>query len=180
MVFHLSYDYMLEHGLVCDDDRVDRSRMYLQLSRGIKGTLRTKKLGKEHDFIVIERVMTSVGNLLTGLVAVCVGQLSADPGMSKSKGKEGKDVGDAAVNGVANASQSFIAYANHSIKTFVRRDAKEELGNIPGAEHLMHCLEVHYALLGVEVGSKDAFIPSHTCSRTCKHRMDCHCYYHHC
>ncbi|KAK9096354.1 hypothetical protein Sjap_021851 [Stephania japonica] len=30
-------------------------------------------------------------NLLTGLVVVCVGQLSADPGTSKSKGKEGSD-----------------------------------------------------------------------------------------
>ncbi|KAK9085483.1 hypothetical protein Sjap_025894 [Stephania japonica] len=48
MVFHLGYDYTLEHGLVCDGDRVDRSRMYLQLSRGIKGTLSTKKLGKEY------------------------------------------------------------------------------------------------------------------------------------
>ncbi|KAK9122814.1 hypothetical protein Sjap_012416 [Stephania japonica] len=48
MVFHLGYDYTLEHGLVCDGGRVDRSRMYLQLSRGIKGTLSTKKLGKEY------------------------------------------------------------------------------------------------------------------------------------
>ncbi|KAK9129390.1 hypothetical protein Sjap_009877 [Stephania japonica] len=33
-------------------------------------------------------VVTSLGNLLTGLVAVCVGQLSADLGTSKSKGNE--------------------------------------------------------------------------------------------
>ncbi|KAK9109086.1 hypothetical protein Sjap_017146 [Stephania japonica] len=33
-------------------------------------------------------VVISLGNLLTGLVAVCVGQLSADPSMSKSKGNE--------------------------------------------------------------------------------------------
>ncbi|KAK9085751.1 hypothetical protein Sjap_026162 [Stephania japonica] len=31
---------------------------------------------------------TSLRNLLTGLVVVCVGQLSADPGTSKSKGNE--------------------------------------------------------------------------------------------
>ncbi|KAK9145166.1 hypothetical protein Sjap_005069 [Stephania japonica] len=46
MVFHLSNGYTFEHGLVYDGDRVDGSRMYLQLSRGINGTLRTKKLGK--------------------------------------------------------------------------------------------------------------------------------------
>ncbi|KAK9155801.1 hypothetical protein Sjap_003281 [Stephania japonica] len=33
-------------------------------------------------------VQTSLGNLPTGLVAVCVRQLNADPGTSKSKGKE--------------------------------------------------------------------------------------------
>ncbi|KAK9090486.1 hypothetical protein Sjap_023663 [Stephania japonica] len=41
-----SYGYALEHGLACDGDHVDGSRMYPQLSQGIKGTLGTKKLGK--------------------------------------------------------------------------------------------------------------------------------------
>ncbi|KAK9144916.1 hypothetical protein Sjap_004819 [Stephania japonica] len=85
MVFHLGYDYTLEYRLVCDGDCVDRSRMYLQLSQGIKGTLRTKKLGKDHENMI---PVASLGNLLTELVAMCVGQLSADPGTSKSKGKE--------------------------------------------------------------------------------------------
>ncbi|KAK9110498.1 hypothetical protein Sjap_018558 [Stephania japonica] len=85
MVFHLGYDYMLEHGLVCDGDRIDRNRMYLQLSRGIKGSY--SHVSKVIDVFMII-VKTSLGNLLTGLIAVCVGQLSADPGTSKSKGKE--------------------------------------------------------------------------------------------
>ncbi|KAK9089959.1 hypothetical protein Sjap_023136 [Stephania japonica] len=32
--------------------------------------------------------ITYLGNLLTGIVAICIGQLSADPGTSKSNGKE--------------------------------------------------------------------------------------------
>ncbi|KAK9153411.1 hypothetical protein Sjap_000891 [Stephania japonica] len=38
-------------------------------------------------------LQTSLGNLLTALVALCVGQLSADPGTSKSKRKEAEGVG---------------------------------------------------------------------------------------
>ncbi|KAK9097558.1 hypothetical protein Sjap_023055 [Stephania japonica] len=91
MVFHLGYDYTLEHGLVCDGDRVDRSRMYLQLSRGIKGTLSTKKLGKEYARFFELRCRSllftaSHGNMIpvVRVIFTCL----ADPGTSKSKGKE--------------------------------------------------------------------------------------------
>ncbi|KAK9102855.1 hypothetical protein Sjap_020109 [Stephania japonica] len=43
MSVHLGCDYMLMHGLACDSDRVDRSRMSLQLARGIRGTLGVKR-----------------------------------------------------------------------------------------------------------------------------------------
>ncbi|KAK9154695.1 hypothetical protein Sjap_002175 [Stephania japonica] len=64
---------------------------------------------------------------------------------------EGQRCGQTIADVIANASQSFIVYANHDIKTLVRRYAKEELGDIVGAKHLEHCSEVCCALLGVKV-----------------------------
>ncbi|KAK9109548.1 hypothetical protein Sjap_017608 [Stephania japonica] len=64
----------------------------------------------------------------------------------------GQRCGQTIVVVVVNTSQSFIVYANYDIKTLVRRYAKEELGDIVDAKHLVHCPEVRYALLRVEVG----------------------------
>ncbi|KAK9090644.1 hypothetical protein Sjap_023821 [Stephania japonica] len=55
----------------------------LRVSNGLREE-RSGEKGKRSN----KEEETSLGNLLTGLVAVCVGQLSADPGTSKSKGKE--------------------------------------------------------------------------------------------
>jgi hypothetical protein len=68
-------------------------------------------------------------------------------------------VGDAAVDGVAEAGLGLVADGDDGVGALVRRDLEEQLGHVAGAEHLVHRREVRRALLRVEVGREDA--PAH-------------------
>jgi len=68
-------------------------------------------------------------------------------------------MGDAAVDGVADARLSLIAHGDHGVQALMRRDLEQQLGHVAGAEHLVHRREVCRALLRVKVGGEDA--PGH-------------------
>ena len=68
-------------------------------------------------------------------------------------------MGDAAVDGVAEARLRLVADGDDGVEALVRGDLEEELGHVAGAEHLVHRREVRRALLRVEVGREDA--PAH-------------------
>ena len=72
---------------------------------------------------------------------------------------EGEDVGDAAVDGVAEARLGLVADGDDGVQALVGRDLEQQLGHVAGAEHLVHRREVRRALLRVEVGREDA--PAH-------------------
>ena len=65
-------------------------------------------------------------------------------------------MGDAAVDGVAEARLGLVADGDDGIEALVRRDLEQQLGDVAGAEHLVHRREVRRALLRVEVGREDA------------------------
>ena len=69
---------------------------------------------------------------------------------------EGEDVGDAAVDGVAEARLGLVADGDDGVQALVGRDLEQQLGHVAGAEHLVHRREVRRALLRVEVGREDA------------------------
>ena len=68
-------------------------------------------------------------------------------------------MGDAAVDGVAEAGLRLVADGDDGVEALVRGDLEEELGHVACAEHLVHRREVRRALLRVEVGREDA--PAH-------------------
>lgn len=51
-------------------------------------------------------------------------------------------MGDAAVDGVADACLSLIAHGDHSVQALVRRDLEQQLRHVAGAEHLVYRREV--------------------------------------
>ena len=68
-------------------------------------------------------------------------------------------MGDAAVDGVAEARLGLVADGDDGVQALVGRDLEQQLGHVAGAEHLVHRREVRRALLRVEVGREDA--PAH-------------------
>lgn len=66
------------------------------------------------------------------------------------------------IDRISNPSKSLVTKSNASVETLGRRDAVEELRGIASSEHLMHGGKVGGALLGVEIGCKNA--PFHTLS----------------
>nr|GLL40678.1 hypothetical protein BHE74_00054844 [Ipomoea trifida] len=59
-------------------------------------------------------------------------------------------MGDAAVDGVAEAGLSFVADGDDGVEPLVDRNVEEELGDVAGAEHLVHRREMGGPLLGVK------------------------------
>ncbi|KAK9086035.1 hypothetical protein Sjap_026446 [Stephania japonica] len=70
------------------DDEEDDDEVHLNIQEAFGGVGEEIWLGKGIIRGFLHGFKNSLGNLLTGLVAVYVGQLSAYPGTSKSKGKE--------------------------------------------------------------------------------------------
>ncbi|KAK9096348.1 hypothetical protein Sjap_021845 [Stephania japonica] len=68
------------------------------------------------------RSKNSLGNLLIGIVVVCVGQLSADPGTSKSKGK--KSYGHGSSDDVSGDMTGAAGLTNE------RRGSQDDLGKL--------------------------------------------------
>jgi hypothetical protein len=69
---------------------------------------------------------------------------------------QSKDVTDTAIDGVSNPGEGLVAKSDDGIEALVWRNAREELGGIAGAEHLVHSSEVSSALLRVKIGRKYA------------------------
>lgn len=67
-----------------------------------------------------------------------------------------EDVGNAAINGVSDASESLVGERDDSVEALVRRDAEEELRGVASAEHFVDRREVCGALISVEVWREDA------------------------
>lgn len=69
---------------------------------------------------------------------------------------ESKDMSDTAVDRVPEPSLRLVADRNHRIEPLVNRDMRQQLWHITRPENLVHGRKVRRALLGVEVGRKDA------------------------
>ena len=64
-------------------------------------------------------------------------------------------MGDAAVDGVAEARLGLVADGDDGVEALVRRDLEQQLGDVAGAEHLVHVGEL-LRLLRREVGREHA------------------------
>lgn len=65
-------------------------------------------------------------------------------------------MGDAAINGVPNPSESFVAESDDGVKAAVRRNPHQQFGGVASSEHPMHGGEVGGALIGVEIRCEHA------------------------
>ena len=75
---------------------------------------------------------------------------------------KGKDVRNAAIDGILKASLSFIRDGNSSLTALSNREASKKLRHIAGSKHLMNGGKVRGSLFVAEVRSKNT--PSDTFS----------------
>lgn len=71
---------------------------------------------------------------------------------------KGEEVGDAAINGIAEAGLRFVADGHNGIDSLVGRDMQKQLGHVAGSKNLVHGSKVCSPLLRVEVWRKYASI----------------------